>query len=443
VTVRRAEIAEAVARELRYRHLRRLPLLEFVPAVSPHLDAPRHLSALAEVFERAWREEVRAVIACPPQHGKTVLALHALVLGLARHPERRNAYVSYSWDAVLEKMRIARRIAESACLPLTEWTLSHWVTRRGGGLWATGIGGPLTGRAVDGVLVLDDYVKGRAEADSATHRTAISDWWRSVAMTRLHPGASAIIICTRWHPDDLAGELIGAGWEVVALPAIKEDGSALWPERRPMEFLAAQRAAVGERDWWAMYMCSPRPRESAIFGAPTFFAEAPRAGRVTVGVDFAYTARTQSDYNAAVVLLVSDGNGYVLEVIRERCTAAEWVHRLKSIQARYPHATMASIIAGSERGVVDLMASLGLKLRFTIATQDKYLRAQRTAVAWNSGRLLVPHAAPWLSAFLREMAEFSGTGDEHDDMVDALVAAWEATATAPVAVAVTGKTTWS
>jgi predicted phage terminase large subunit-like protein len=443
VTVRRAEVAEAIARELRYRSLRRLPLLEFVPQASPHLDPPKHLGPVAEVFERAWQQEVRVVVTCPPQHGKTMLALHALVWGLARHPERRNAYVSYSWDAVLEKMRIARRIAESACLPVTEGTLSHWVTRAGGGLWATGIGGPLTGRAVDGVLVLDDYVKGRSDADSATHRTAVSDWWRSVAMTRLHPGASAIIICTRWHPDDLAGELIRAGWEVVALPAIKEDGTPLWPERRPMDFLRAQREAVGERDWWALYMCSPRPREGQLFGPPSFYAEPPRKGRVAIGVDFAYTSRAQSDYNAAVVLMASEGNGYVLEVVRERCSAPEWVQRLKGIQARYPHATMASIIGGSERGVVDLMASLGLKVRATIATQDKYLRAQRTAAAWNSGRLLVPQTAPWLSTFLRELEEFTGTGDEHDDMVDALVSAWEATSTGPVAVAVTGKTTWS
>lgn len=417
--------------ELRRRaRARNEKLLSFFGAQSPQLDPPIHLSPIIEVFERAARgEAVRAVISTPPQHGKTLTAEHAIVWGLRRNPALRYVYCTYeaqrAWDVSMETLSLANEAGLCAI-----GSRRRWLTPQGGGLLATGIGGPLTGYPVDGILVIDDPVKNSGEAESSTFRERTIRWFRSTAMTRVHQNASVIVIQTRWHPDDLAGILSAdGGWEVINLPAINDGddprralGEPLYPSRWPLRLLEERRKEVGDFVWASLYQGHPRPRGGHVFQDVRLADALPRASyRVGIGVDLAYTRKSMSDYSAIVVLLELGGVFFVAECIRKQVRAPEFKRILDHVMQRYPGTRPRWYCSGVELGAADLIG--GIDARST--SQDKFLRAQPTAAAWNAGSIVVLKDAPWINEFLGEVMSFTGVNDKHDDMVDAFAAAYD------------------
>jgi phage terminase large subunit-like protein len=428
-------LAMRAAAELEIRNRRRSgPLMDFVPWVSPRWDAPRHLEPLVELFERIARgERVRALVSLPPQHGKTETTLHGLIWILLRKPETLAAFATYNQHYAYGRSRQAIELGKRAGLEFrdADQAMAEWRTKAGGGLLATGVGGTLTGYGVQ-LLVVDDPFKNRQEAESATVRDGVDAWFRSTALSRLHPGASALVVHTRWHPDDLIGRLEREGtYDVINLAAIRPDGSALWPSRRPLEFIEDQRRDLGDYEFESLYLGRPKPRGASVFSGLTI-GEPAAAVRYAIGVDLAYSARTKSDYSTAVVLALDaharPPTACVVEVLRIQCDAPAFGARLAELSSRYPGAGLHWYAGGTEKGVADLLASQGVKIQTRPALADKFVRAQATAAAWNGGRITV-RRAPWLDVFARELSSFTGAGDLHDDQVDALVAAWDALAT--------------
>lgn len=304
-----------------------------MPRITPAFAPPTHLAPLVAVLERiAAGERVRAVVSVPPRHGKTELLLHALAWLLARHPGWLLAYVSYAADFARSKSRQARdyALAAGVALRADSAALHEWRATGGGGLLATGVGGPLTGHGVK-LLAVDDPFKNRSEADSPAIRHKVFEWFRSTAITRVEPGASALIVHTRWHRDDLIGrvlrseELREAGpWENVLLPAIGPTGAALWPERWPLAELALRRLEVGEQEWEAQFEQNPVQRRGlvwpqfrrAVHVVPHARIEAQfrvrgrwTFRRTVVGVDFGWNHPGV----ALVVAQTGTGDCYVLE----------------------------------------------------------------------------------------------------------------------------------
>ena len=138
----------------------------------------------------------------------------------------------------------------------------HWLTNAGGVYRAAGVGAGITGFGAH-VMLIDDPVKGREEADSPTIQRKNWDWWRDDAYPRLmKPGGAMILIMTRWSDGDLAGRILEAGiddWTLLHLPAIDNTGAALWPSRYAVADLDRIRRAIGERAWSAEYQGSPAP----------------------------------------------------------------------------------------------------------------------------------------------------------------------------------------
>lgn len=403
---------------------RRESLLDFIPRVSPHLDAPFHLARFVAVLERARRESVRLVVSTPPQHGKTFTTEHAVVQDLQLRPKKRSSYVTYQAGRAEAISVEIQKIATDAGLAW-EGNRSRWLTSQGGGLLATGIGGPLTGYPIDGTLYIDDPFKNREEADSAIVREHHYNWFTSTALTRVHPGASIVVVATRWHPDDLSGRLIARGWEVVNLPAIGPDELALWEAKRPLAWLKQVRADIGEYDWNALYQGEPRNRGDAVFKDPTSYAELPRQCRYSIGADFAYSTRTYADYSVLVVLAHDPLTKltYVVDLYRGQVEAPEFQNELLARQTKF-NATTTAYIGGTERGIVDFMKRGGVRINALTASTDKFTRAQPVAAAWNAGVLQVPRSAPWRDAFVSELTGFTGIRDRHDDQVDALAGAF-------------------
>ena len=413
----------------------RASLADFIVTLSRgRYQRPDHLAPLLAVLERCRTDTCRVVVSTPPRHGKTETLLHAIVWLLLHDPTRVIAYVSYAAEFARSKSRRARLLAADAGLPLADDAnrLEEWRTLAGGGVLATGIGGPLTGHGVH-VLIVDDPVKNRVEAESPTWRARTWEWFNDVAFTRLEPGGSVIVVQTRWHPDDLAGRLLAAGWDSIVLPALAEaddplgraPGEPLWPDRWPAEKLAEIRAQIGEYSWAALYQGRPVPRAGTLFHDATVYDVPPRDGyMLAIGVDFAYSARTHADYSVAVVLARHGAVSYVLDVVRGQWEAPVFAQHLAALCARYQAARVVAITSGTEQGTVQFFRRQGIPIRALPAQGDKFVRAQPVAAAWNEGAILVPRQAPWLSTFLDEILSFTGIADRHDDQVDALVAAW-------------------
>ncbi len=413
-------------------------LIDYIPRVSPQWVAPQHLYPIAELFSRAEYEPVRACVSVPPRHGKTELILHGVSWWLHRHPEDAVVYLSYGADFASQKSKRALDIAQRAGLPLRRKNqkASSWMTAFGGGLMATGIGGPLTGHGAN-FMVIDDPIKNRADAESSTTRENNWDWFTSTAMTRLEPNASAIVVHTRWHDDDLIGRLVrDRDWEYINLPALANDndpigrqpGEALWPRQWPVEVLDARRKLVGEYDWASMFQGEPRPRGGRLFKDPTNYDTANIEARPLIVCDPAATSKNYSDYSAIVV-----GLGWidpktklphvdVVEVHRMQVEVPILAQHLLAIQQKW-QCPVAIEAVGGFKAIPQMLRHVNRNLRIydIHPSVDKFTRALPAAAAWNDGRIRLPSSAKsWKKDFLNEVMSFTGVKDTHDDQVDAL-----------------------
>lgn len=405
---------------------------EFFARTSPGFQFPEHLTELTDAIERIDAGEcVELVVSVPPRHGKTETVMHGIAWLLKRNPKREVVFGSYAMDLAVEKSRIVRGYCRAAGVQLADDAnnVSRWKTTAGGGFLAGGVGGGQTGFGGD-INIIDDPYKGFVDANSSAHRRAVDDWFSGSIYTRRSPGASTIIVQTRWHPDDLAGKRERAGWRTLRKPAIDNEGNALWPERFPVEELRKIQTEIGAYTWAALYQGTPRLRGDTVFTNVSTYDALPSFGaRYTIGVDLAYTAKTSADYSVALIMAHAAGVSYVVDVIRQQASATAFVAQLKALKARFPSAAWRAYVGGTEKGIVDFLAreGLGIGALPAGARGDKLVRAQPVAAAWNAGKVLVPSSgAAWLEPMLGECMSFTGVADEHDDIVDALAAAFDA-----------------
>lgn len=412
--------------------------------MTPRWKRPDWLAPYVTVLERAVSEPIRVVVAAPPQHGKTETTLHALIWALRKAPGRRNAYATYAQERAERQSDKARLIAQRDHIAF-QWRKEFWIdpATEGSILW-TSRGGPFTGEPVDGLLLIDDALKDRREAESATTRRQVLDWFDDVAEPRCHPGASIVVLATRWHANDLSGELIKRGWPYINLKALAEGptdeagrvttdplrrllGEPLCAERKPRDALELKRRE-NAYSFASLYQGEPRPREGTVFSEPTYYDELPDKGyRVAYGVDFAYSAKKKSDWSVVVRLLETSGIDstgktakffYVADVVRHQVDAPSFLLTLKARHSEMP-GKMCWIASGTERGTAQFVQQK-IPLTIKTASEDKFQRALPVSELWNAGRIMVPKEALWLDTFLDEVLSFTGVSDEHDDQVDAL-----------------------
>lgn len=245
----------------------------------------------------------RILIVVPPQSGKSTMVEWGMFWWLINHPDHRMIVASYSTELAMLRSRNVRELVREHGdlfgLRLSRWSssVSTWDLATGGGIRASSVGAATTGFAAD-VLVLDDYFRGRAEANSARMRDLVWDWWSAVGKTRLQPGSPVIIPSTAWHPDDLRGRLLdtegrveeGGRWRLVHMPAIADparygpdplgrsegdplshpkirtsDRAALlahWTERRG-DHMTHVPASV-TREWQSLYQGDPQPTGESL-----------------------------------------------------------------------------------------------------------------------------------------------------------------------------------
>lgn len=306
---------------------------------------------IAKPLEAVERGEIdRLMIFMPPRHGKSELASRRFPAWyMGRHPERQIIAASYNGELATDFGREVRNILRtreygrlfSARLAEDSQAAGRWNTDSGGAYVAAGVGTAVTGRGAH-VLLIDDPVKDREEADSETRRNNVWDWYTSTAYTRLMPGGAIILIQTRWHEDDLGGRLLAAEenggdqWHKVILPAIRND-RALWPEHYSLDALKRIRSAIGPRDFEALYQQNPTPAEGTFFMRAWFarHTEAPKHAHHYITSDFAVSER-EGDYTEhGVWAYGADDRLHQVDWWRGQTAADEWIERLLDLIVKW------------------------------------------------------------------------------------------------------------
>ncbi|AKY02718.1 terminase large subunit [Mycobacterium phage BrownCNA] len=293
---------------------------EMAAAVTPGYRITPALAMISTSIERVLNShrKINLSVSMPPQEGKSSLcSVWAPLRALQLNPNRRIILATYAQPLADMHSRTAREVISTHGAGITDPLtglavedkiglrlaqgankISFWSVEGGaGGLLAAGIGATITGMPAD-LLIIDDPFKNMMEADSATHRANVELWFSSVALTRLAPDASIILIQTRWHPEDLAGKVLAGEklldpsertWRHLNIPAIAEEGipDALGREPgTPMvsardtpeakRNFAQTRKQVGERTWYALYQGSPRNPAGGIFQRAWFDPRLPQ-----------------------------------------------------------------------------------------------------------------------------------------------------------------------
>jgi predicted phage terminase large subunit-like protein len=434
-------------------------------ALAKHLDPRTGTSAALRLIDQALvaladgdTPENALLVTIPPQEAKSTTIVRRFPEWLLDNdPACRIAIASYELDTAVRWGRDIRQDIQQSDGKLDipfrpdATAMARWETPQGGGVYCVGVGGPLTGRAVD-VLLVDDPVKDRAEAESAKIRQNIWDWWESVALTRLAPGARTVLVMTRWHEDDLAGRILSRPsplkWRVLKIPAIAEAADPLG--RRPGEELVSVRgreagyflnlrATMSPYTFSSIYQQSPTAAEGNFFRRATFRYWRPAVswsdGRVRLDlegrivtlpdcwrfgtVDVAASVKTSADYTVISMWAVSpDGDLILLDRARQQV-------------AEHDHFALAQGLFDSwgecqlyvERHffattlVTDAQAA-NIPVAEVVADTDKVTRAIPAAGRVHAGRVWFPAEASWLDEWTDELASFpNGT---HDDQVDTL-----------------------
>jgi hypothetical protein len=251
----------------------------------PDYHLAEHVHLIANHLEAIELGEIsRLLITTPPRHGKTMLTSEFFPAWyLGRNPYKFIIFITYSQERAND---VGRKVRNQLTDPLHQTIFPNckisedsaasnkFSTNLNGAYYAVGVGGPITGRGAH-LLIIDDPIKGREDADSPTQRRKLIEWYQSVAYTRLMPGGAIILIQTRWHEEDLGGWLLNGHekWVTLNLPALAEKDDILgrqieeplWPKFYPKERLLEIKKTIGDREFASLYQQRPALTEGNLF----------------------------------------------------------------------------------------------------------------------------------------------------------------------------------
>lgn len=399
---------------------------------------------IGSALARVDRGEIdRLMIRMPPRHGKSTIASLAFPSWfLGRNPEKRIIAASYGDHLARGFGRGARNLIG---LPTYQQLFPDINVSRGssaadawdieghdGGYLATSVGGAITGMGAH-VLLIDDPVKSREEAESQVLRDKTWNWYTNDAYTRLEDGGAVVVIMTPWHQDDLSGRLLaeqengGDRWEVLDLPALDANGNALWPEKYNVEALGRIRRAIGEYGFSALYQQKPTPAGGAVFKREWMdrrwtvddlyrLEQSPRwvvvqssdlGGKQGVGHD-----------PSAIATWATDGISYYL--IDYWSSQAEYAD-VKTVFAKKwldmrPRMLYVEDATWAQPLISDLRRDTAINVAAIPPQGSKWVRADAVAPIFESGRVVLPTRAPWLSSWVNDHLAFPN--GVHDEAVD-------------------------
>jgi predicted phage terminase large subunit-like protein len=431
-----------------------------------------HLVLLNDWLMRVAAGEVkRLIVTMPPRHGKSeTISRYLPAWYLGRFPDRQVMLASYeatfaaSWGAKARDLLEAYgpslfnvRVSDSSSAK-DEWRIDG----HEGVMVTAGVGGGITGKGAH-LLIIDDPVKNAEDAQSATMHRKAWDWWVSTARSRLmpaskeHPAGSVIVVMTRWHEKDLAGQMLeaekagGDEWEVLNLPAIAEDndvlgrevGASLCPELVTEAEWEKTRKASGSYWWSAMYQQRPSPAAGMLFkrehfrywsmtqnadGQPFIRLHALDGTSKSFDIgtctkfqtaDIAASEKKTADYTVVTTFLrTPDSDLIVWDVAARRFDLLEVPSFIEGRWVAQDRPPLHVEKFGHGFGVVKTLRNRGIPVHDLQPVTDKVTRAMDAVARYEDNSVYHPQNAPWLDALEAELLAFPNGA--HDDMVDTI-----------------------
>jgi len=417
-----------------------------------------HIYAVAYALQRCIDGDInRLVISLPPRYLKSLcvtIALPAFLLG--RDPTARIICASYSKELAHKHAFDCQRIVESdwyktvfanTAKSVIKVTQDELATRQNGFRLATSVGGTLTGRGGN-LLIIDDPHKAN-EVHSDTKRQKVIDWYEQTAATRLDDPKNGVVIIIhqRLHQADLAGsQLEKGGWHHLNLPAIAEEDAqipigpdeyhqrrcddVLHPERHAYDDLMQRKVDMGDYAFAAQYQQRPSPLGGGLvkwswFRYYDFLPNRMHAEYVVQSWDTAATAEKRSDWTVCTTWYCIDGNLYLADVHRAKYEFPELKDKVFTLANQYQptHVIIEAVGAGIAlhqqiEHELRTKPQQQFSLRYSKPKEDKATRLMGESSEINAGRVYLPRSAEWLEEFKRELLNFPN--GVHDDQVDSL-----------------------
>ena len=417
-----------------------LPLLAFIPTLSPEYRRPEHLREWCELIERVLKEPLTICNDVPIQHGKTETTLHGLVWLLCRKPDLRIVYMTYDHERAQKMGQRMMTLATRAGVGPTRGTATKvsWMNAVGGGMETMSAAQSREGCPID-LLVVDDPMQEHDARDKSVRDAVESsiEYYRARmgVSSRLPGKGSTLVIMSRWDIDDQIGRMLARSEDKpvwIHHPAIVDidtsSESAWAPEVVSLEELQKIRRRwrevdPSERLFFARLMGNPRPDLSESFRDPTWYYDIPTnwGFREAIGLDLSYSVHKGSDFCSITKVHFSGDIAYVRDVIRCRKDSTSGIESaLRKLMsgAQLPIYMYAS---GPEIGLLRYLYEQGLNVVILPARYNKMVRAQKTIARWNEGKILIPNGAPWTTGFVQRLKTFTGLDGGVDDEADALV----------------------
>ena len=338
----------------------------FAPLVNRRYSLNWHHEEIIKALHLITSGKInRLMISMPPRHGKSELVTKIYPAWChGRDPETEVIATSYNIELAQDFSRGAKDYLNSEIyqmifdtkLSKDSKSAREWHTEERGSYIARGVGGGITGRGGN-IIIIDDPFKDREEANSELQRQKVWDWYTSTLYTRLEKGGAIIIVMTRWHEDDLMGRLlaaeekgVGDKWAKLILPAYNikpepfrpEIGTPLWPDKYDGEALENIKNTIGLNDWEALYQQNPLNEGGGAFNKEMFksynsFEIIDRKLNVYVGVDPAIATKSYNDYSSIVTIGVDKMSNdiHILDIFRDRVEIHELIHEIFNIVDKF------------------------------------------------------------------------------------------------------------
>ena len=435
--------------KLKQREISQQRFIKFVEKVWPTFISGRHHKRMAEAFERVARgESKRLIINMPPRHTKSEFASYLLPAWfLGKFPNKKVIQTSHTAELAVGFGRKVRNLVDSDVYKETFPSLNlqadskaagRWNTSKGGDYFAIGVGGAVTGKGAD-LLIIDDPHSEQEAAMAATNPEVydkVYEWYTSGPRQRLQPNGAIVIVMTRWSQRDLTGQVLkasaqrgGEEWEVIEFPAILPSGNPLWPEFWSQDELEALREELPNAKWQAQYQQNPVGNEAAIIKRDWWQwwegEEPPHCEYILQTWDTAFEKNNRADYSAGTTWGVFNNdedhglpNLILLNTYRKR---VEWIDLKKDVLREYnewePDGVLIEKKATGAPLIYELRA-MGIPVQeFTPSKgNDKIARLNSVSDIIASGKVWVPRTR-WAEELVDEIAAFPS--GEHDDLVDA------------------------
>ena len=421
--------------------------MPFVGEMWASFISGRHHKIMADAFERVANGELkRLIINMPPRHTKSEFASYLFPAWfLGKFPEKKIIQTAHTAELAVGFGRKVRNLVNTEMyqeifptkLSSDSKAAGRWNTHAGGDYFAIGVGGAVTGKGADVLIIDDPHSEQEAMQGNPEVYDRVFEWYGSGPRQRLQPGGSIIIVMTRWSKKDLTGQILansmkreGDEWEVIEFPALLPSGNPLWEEFWSKKELEAIKAEIPVSKWEAQYQQNPTSEEGAIIKREMWKIwdkeDPPSCDYIIQSWDTAFEKNNRADYSACTtwgVFYRTNAEGFdipniiLLDAFKERMEFPELKQKAKEMYMEWEPDNLIVEKKAAGAPLIYELRQLGIPLQEYTPSKgsDKIARVNAISDMFASGFVWCP-ATRWAEEVMEECAAFPN--GEHDDIVD-------------------------